>query len=259
MPKFHCIHCGQHIDAPETMSGLSSQCPTCSGAIQVPGVPMLQPPTPPMKIDNRKESGGLAGGIGTVFFVIICVAGGVAGKNCARSVTPNRSSASSYSEVSAPPSAEALTFQDVAGLRLKLPSRPIKENMSLPPEAARLMRSFESYKVKHSGAMIGISHMVYHIPQVNLDGSADGSISQVRSLPSTTNFTSNKSVVTVSGLEGRQLSLSATRGGHQIAMHGLVFARGSEAWQIQVMGTSTHGAELKSLSDSIFSSIEVTN
>lgn len=225
----------------------------------MPGVPMLQPPTAPMKIDNRKESGGLAGGIGIVFFVIICVAGGVAGKNCARSVTPNRSSASSYSEVSAPPSAEALTFQDVAGLRLKLPSRPTKESMSLPPEAARLMRFFESYKVKHSGAMIVISHMVYHIPKVNLDGSADGSISQVRGLPSTTNFTSNKSVVTVSGMEGRQLSLSATQGGHQIAMHGLVFARGSEAWQIQVIGTSTHGAELKSLSESIFSSIEVTN
>lgn len=211
-----------------------------------------------MKTDKKKESGGVAGCIGTVFFVIICVAGGVAGKNCARSVTPNRSSASSYSEVSAPPSTEALTFQDVAGLRLHLPSRPIKENMSLPPEAAKLMRSFESYKVKHSGAMIGISHIVYHIPEVNLDGSADVSISQVRSLPLTTNFTSNKSVVRVSGLEGRQLSLSATRGGHQITMHGLVFARGSEAWQIQVIGTSTHGAELKSLSDSIFSSIEVT-
>lgn len=258
MPKFHCIHCGQHIDAPETMSGMNSQCPTCSGAIQVPGIPMHQPPTPSIKTD-KKKSGGLAGGIGTVIFVIVCVAGGVAGKNCARSVSPNRLSAPSYSEVSVPPSAEALTFQDVAGLRLKLPSRPIKENFSLPPEAAKLMRSFESYNAKHSGAIIGISHMVYHIPEVNLDGSADGSISQVRSLPSTTNFTSNKSVVTVSGLDGRQLSLSATRGGHQITMHSLVFSRGSEAWQIQVVGTSTHGAKLKSLSDSIFSSIEVTN
>jgi DNA-directed RNA polymerase subunit RPC12/RpoP len=258
MPKFHCIHCGQHIDAPETMSGMNSNCPTCSGEIQVPGVPMLQTPSPPMKIDNKKESGGLAGGIGTAFFLIICVAGGVVGKNCARSVTPNRSNGSSYSQAPAPPSSNSLSFQDVAGLRIKLPSKPIRDDMKLPPEAAKLMQSLESYKVKHSGAMIGISHMIYHIPEVNLDGSADGSISQVRSLPSTTNFSSNKSVVTVSGLQGRQISLSARQGGHPIAMHGLVFSRGSEAWQIQVIGTSTHGDELKSLSDSIFSSIEVS-
>lgn len=160
---------------------------------------------------------------------------------------------------SAPPSTDALSFHDVAGLRIKLPSRPIQENMKLPPEAAKLMRSFQSYKVNHSGAMIGISHMIYYIPEVNLDGSADGAISQVRNLPSTTNFSSNKSVVTVSGLEGRRISMSARRGGHSIAQHGLVFARGSESWQIQVIGTSSHGDELKSLSDDIFSSITVTN
>jgi uncharacterized membrane protein YhaH (DUF805 family) len=39
MPKFHCIHCGQRIDAPETMAGVQSACPTCNGAIQVPGFP----------------------------------------------------------------------------------------------------------------------------------------------------------------------------------------------------------------------------
>lgn len=259
MPKFHCIHCGQHIDAPEVMSGTHSLCPTCSGAIQVPGVPMPHPLSPQAKAVERSKSSGSSGAIGTVFFVIICVVGGVAGKNCARSVTHNRLNGSSYTQAPAPPSANSLSFQNVAGLRLKLPSRPIKENMKLPPEAAKLMQSFDSYQVNHSGAMIGISRMVYHIPEVNLDGSADGSIAQVRSLPSTTNFSSNKSVVTVSGLQGRQISLSARRRGHPIAMHGLVFSRGSEAWQIQVIGTSTHGDELKSLSDSIFSSVEVTN
>jgi hypothetical protein len=240
------------------MSGTQSQCPTCGGAIQVPGIPMPQPPPLQTHTEQRRKSGSSSGAVGTVFFVIICVAGGVAGKNCARSVTPTRSNTSSYSPSPAPPSSNSLSYQDIAGLRIKLPSRPIRENMKLPAEAAKLMQSFETYKVNHSGAMIGISHMIYHIPEVNLDGSADGSISQVRSLPSTTNFSSNKSVVTVSGLEGRQISLSARQGGHSISMHGLVFSRGSEAWQIQVIGTSTHGDELKSLSDSIFSSIEVT-
>jgi hypothetical protein len=39
MPKFYCVHCGQHIDAPEVMSGTHSNCPTCGGAIEVPGEP----------------------------------------------------------------------------------------------------------------------------------------------------------------------------------------------------------------------------
>jgi DNA-directed RNA polymerase subunit RPC12/RpoP len=44
MPKFHCIHCGQHIDAPETMSSMHSNCPTCGGAVQVPGEPPYHRP-----------------------------------------------------------------------------------------------------------------------------------------------------------------------------------------------------------------------
>jgi hypothetical protein len=215
--------------------------------------------SPHAKAVERSKSGGSSGAIGTVFFVIICVAGGVAGKNCVRSVTPIRSNGSSYSQDFGPPSANSLSFRDVAGLRLKLPSRPVKENMKLPPEAAKLIQSFDSYQLDHPGAMIRIGRMVYHIPEVNLDSSADGAISQVRSLPSTTNFSSNKSVVTVSGLQGRRISLSARQGGQPIALHGLIFSRGSEAWQIQVIGASTHGDELKILSDSIFSSIEVSN
>ena len=39
MPKFHCIHCGQRIDAPESMAGMKSACPSCNAEIQVPGTP----------------------------------------------------------------------------------------------------------------------------------------------------------------------------------------------------------------------------
>lgn len=40
MPKFHCIHCGQRIDAPESMAGMKSACPSCNAEIQVPGSPL---------------------------------------------------------------------------------------------------------------------------------------------------------------------------------------------------------------------------
>jgi hypothetical protein len=76
---------------------------------------MPQPLSTQAKAVERSKSGGSSGAIGTVFFVIICVAGGVAGKNCARSVAPNRSNGSSYSPAPAPPSANSLSFQNVAG------------------------------------------------------------------------------------------------------------------------------------------------
>ena len=47
MSKFHCIHCGQRIDAPAEMAGSESNCPACGGAIQVPDfVPVKPPPIP---------------------------------------------------------------------------------------------------------------------------------------------------------------------------------------------------------------------
>jgi hypothetical protein len=258
MPKFLCIHCGKYIDASELI-GMHPNCPTCGGAISAPGQQVQQPPPLPTTFQDKSGSGGFWGIVSTAISLIVCVTAGVAAKSCARGAIPNQSSRTSYSETPAPPSTEALTFYDVAGLRIKLPSRPILENIKLPPEAAKLMRTFQSYKVDYSGAMIEIVYMAYNIPEVNLDGSADGSISQVRSLPSVTNFFNTKSVVTVSGLKGRQIFISARHGSHQIAQHGLVFVRGSEAWQVQVIGTSTHESELESLSDSIFSSITVTN
>jgi len=36
MPKFYCIHCGQHIDAVDTLAGTTAVCPTCGGDIEVP-------------------------------------------------------------------------------------------------------------------------------------------------------------------------------------------------------------------------------
>jgi len=36
MPKFHCIHCGQRIDASDELAGTHSSCPTCGGEIHIP-------------------------------------------------------------------------------------------------------------------------------------------------------------------------------------------------------------------------------
>lgn len=38
MPKFHCIHCAQHIDAPDELIGTEASCPSCANTIYVPNL-----------------------------------------------------------------------------------------------------------------------------------------------------------------------------------------------------------------------------
>jgi DNA-directed RNA polymerase subunit RPC12/RpoP len=42
--KFSCPHCGQHIEADESMAGMAAACPTCSRQLVVP---QPQPAIPP--------------------------------------------------------------------------------------------------------------------------------------------------------------------------------------------------------------------
>ena len=46
MAKFHCIHCGQRIDAPDELAGTDANCPACGGAITVPALSATPPPLP---------------------------------------------------------------------------------------------------------------------------------------------------------------------------------------------------------------------
>lgn len=46
MPLFYCSHCGQHIDADDSLAGASVACPSCSGTIIVPdGTAAVPAPT----------------------------------------------------------------------------------------------------------------------------------------------------------------------------------------------------------------------
>jgi len=101
-------------------------------------------------------------------------------------------------------------------------------------------------------------HVVYSYPEANLDGSADGSIAQVKAIPGITKFTSSKDSVVVSGLQGRTFTINFESGGQSIDHYGLVFVRGSEMWQIQVV---IHGGgnrkSLEDLKNAIFESVEI--
>ena len=45
--KFSCPHCQQHIEADSSYGGMQINCPTCNGALVIPGVAAPPPPTAP--------------------------------------------------------------------------------------------------------------------------------------------------------------------------------------------------------------------
>lgn len=48
MAKFHCIHCGQRIEAPDHLAETNSNCPNCKSAITIPPLNLTVPSTPPL-------------------------------------------------------------------------------------------------------------------------------------------------------------------------------------------------------------------
>lgn len=260
MPKFHCTHCGQHIDAPEETAGTPANCPSCGGEILVPGIPLT--PSPSSKVSKKASSGGNSASIISVVILVVFAAfAGLLGKSCARSIANKRFGTSrtpGAESVPLPPSVDELSFYDVAGLRIKLPSRPVLTNMTLPPKVQNLMKSLQVFEVKNEGATISVTHAIYKISEANLDGSADGTTAQVKSLPNATSFSSSKKSVSVAGLPGIQVSMNFRSSGHRIAQYSLVFARGNEMWQVQVVGDgSGDQSALDSLKDEVFSSISL--
>jgi hypothetical protein len=158
----------------------------------------------------------------------------------------------------APPSVNKLTYYEVAGLRVKLPARPQSKSVQLPAQVRELVESMATYEIKEGTTTIGMSHVVYKIPEANLDGAADGAIAQVKAQPGVTIFTSSKDPIVVSGLQGRSISMNYKRSGHAINQYGLVFVRGNEAWQMQIIGAGEGNRQpLENLKEAIFDSVEL--
>ncbi|MDB4430010.1 hypothetical protein N9283_04310 [Akkermansiaceae bacterium] len=162
------------------------------------------------------------------------------------------------SSETAPPSVSQLTYYEVAGLRVKLPARPQPKTIQLPAQAKDLLESMVTHEVKEGSTRISVAHVVYKIPEANLDGSADGAIAQVKAQPGVTMFTSSKDRVVVSGLQGRSINMTFKNSGHAINQYGLVFVRGNELWQLQVIGGGEGNRQsLENLKDAIFDSVEI--
>ncbi|BDS05749.1 hypothetical protein NT6N_07890 [Oceaniferula spumae] len=151
-----------------------------------------------------------------------------------------------------------LATYEVAGLKLELPSSPAIGDVTLPESAKPLLESFQTYKSTDGTTRVDIVHAKYKSQDASVDGAADGAVAQLRAFPDVQSLSVNKNPVTVAGLAGRELELNYVKGGHPIHHHVLVFVRGNEMWQIQVISEAEgSAAAAKMLKDHVFGSVNL--
>ena len=103
------------------MSGTHANCPTCGGAIMVPGILQLQPPTPPLRAAETKSGSGSSGVITTVVSVIAAVilaraCGSNFGRNLAEERIAEQGRVNAYSD------SPTNTVEDALGQFVRLAS-----------------------------------------------------------------------------------------------------------------------------------------
>jgi TPR repeat protein len=161
--------------------------------------------------------------------------------------------AASQSDQKAP-----LTIYEVAGITIRLPSEPIKKSISLPEEARKLLKSYDTYNSLSKLATISIGHAVYQNPVANLTGAAKGTISEIRKLSNITAFREITTPVKPAGFAGREIKLSYERYGHTVIQYILIFVENDHLWQIQVIGVNAaKPPSLITLKDQIFNSVSL--
>jgi hypothetical protein len=197
--------------------------------------------------------------IGSIIFIAVVGAfASVVGKSCGKSLAKEH--INEQQKIQNHPNKNKLEYFNVAGIRLLLPSKPILSSTSLPPGTENILKSLKTYKVPGQPFMIGITHAFYIQPEVNIEASAEGSIAEVRNIPSVCAFTGSSKETVVAGMAGREITMNYMNSKYEVDQYGLVFASGGEWWQIQIIGDAVqHGDSLEKLKKSIFESIQISD
>lgn len=245
MPIFQCNSCGQKLDIPAEMVNMDIDCPSCGKPIAFGPSKSLTTPT------NGKRSYGYLPILSLLLLSFVALfifkSCGIGGGSAV---------------ADAPPSVDKLETVDIAGIKFLSPDRMETSVMRLPAEVRKMFKTFNAYKTARSfdTMKFAIVHAVYVDPSVNLDGSAQGTIAEVENLPSTSSFTGSFKEVMVDGLEGREVTMHYLADAVSLDHYALVFARGGEYWQIQIIGPGAqYRSELEALKNAVFESVRVSS
>jgi hypothetical protein len=156
-------------------------------------------------------------------------------------------------------SAAVMEGYELFGLRLELPGAPASHPVDLPAGVMAHLEVFDSRVIDDRGGTITVTYALFKEVDPDVEGSAQGAISEVRRTLGDVDFEASAEVVDVAGLDGRRVEMRWTADGQRFTSNMLVFVRGKELWQIQLVteDRSAPPAAVVKLRDSIFASIQL--
>jgi hypothetical protein len=221
MPKFHCIHCGQHIDAPDQMAGSQSACPTCGGEIAVPRVPEIQPiapltlPSSPPNLTKptgehaTKTKNKIGSIVASGLFMLVTI---VIARSCGNFVAQK--------QLGTAPAAQKMTL---AGLSLNLSGTPQKAEFGMG-EAAPNIISQDGYVLQNDSTQFGVTRTIHRSMDGSLDDNARGVVEGQEKYSIVDGF--------VDGLAAKRITVSVDMGGNVQHISMILFAKGNSLWQV---------------------------
>jgi DNA-directed RNA polymerase subunit RPC12/RpoP len=266
MPSFHCIHCGQRIEAPEVMMGSIAACPTCGGEIQVPSAhksPLMQRKSP--KSAATASSTKIASFVGSAVFFIVAVilgrsCGSILGKHSAETQMEKwKTSESEKKHVQSGNHLESQhAFQNtyvtinVGGIVLEVPKE--LSSLTVQRESVGEMKLLEKHTAVWSTRSILIKHFEFLPPRKVMPSEAADLTEE--DIKSQQGYRASRKVVEVAATQGVILDAEYQGMGQKVAQSIIYFSRNHELWEIHLFGVNDNNpSELKEMKSKVFASI----
>lgn len=278
MINFYCTYCGQPIEAGEELASSNSFCPSCGKEIKVPPIqpdrgqhPVPEPPEPTTDVNapetprdtslpaTQKEADTGLGitilslvGSGILILVVVFFSrqcGGFIGKKAAERELAERATQTVYSS-SQSSTQDTLDEFNLVGLTISLPGKPNERTIPLPDSVKATLRSKDSYLYQKGTQTISVSRDVF-VEEFEFTSRCNLVFEQLKSVDPN----ADQRQFSIDGVSGMCFRFNAGDGTYCAL---LVFSRGTTVWQVQVLDVASRSDNIKTLSETIFSSIRIT-
>ncbi len=261
MPKFYCSHCGQHIDAGDELAGTSAACPACGGKIIVPQIIAERKVAPPSAMNlhsigaqPKNGSRRASSVLGMVCFLLAAL---LIGRTCGLN-HGQQAAEQLNSRQSVPPRNASSDFAKIekGGLAMQLPKN--LASLTRTQDFGDELELLEKFTCIAATRGVILKHFIFKSPRtISPTEAADASDRDLKKQPG---YTARRRSFTVSGIEGLILEADYKTGAERVEHTILYFSKGYEFWEINLYGVNDkQTADLKSMKERVFSSIEIKN
>ena len=277
MPTFHCIHCGQRIDAEDSLKGTEAECPTCGGAILVPGLRKPFHPSPNympaghQKCSEKSTSTSLGFPFIVVMvigIVIAMIVGDFMGDTAARKAAHEmveRKLAQTEKERHEETSGRTVPGREPAAPAQLVTARVAGLVINVPQELAAMTREDRPYDdvatvEAHTGVYRTRGILIKRLRYLKEDApppriGADLTEGDLSIRPG---YESTRRTTKVSGLDAMILETIHGPPSHRVHQTILYITKDGDIWEIHVYGVNDRNVEsLKAMEAMVFDSVRI--